>query len=72
VIISRGLRWAGHVVYWGTKRYACRSLVRKRDGRKQLGRCRCRWEGSMKINPKGWDGRMETGLPWMGTCGLLL
>lgn len=20
----------------------------------------------MKINPKGWDGRMETGLIWLG------
>jgi hypothetical protein len=42
---------------WG-KRNACRILVGKPGGKRQLGRHRHRWENSIKIDIRtiGWDG----------------
>jgi hypothetical protein len=39
---SRRMRWAGHVARMGEKRNAYRLLVGKPEGKRPLGRPRCR------------------------------
>jgi hypothetical protein len=57
----------------GEKRNACRILVGKPEGRRPLGRQRCRWVDNIKMNLReiGWDG-----VDWVklkiGTSGRLL
>jgi hypothetical protein len=41
MIKSRRMRWAGHVTGMGTKRNACRILMKKPEGKRPLGRPRC-------------------------------
>jgi len=43
VIRSRRMRWAGHVARMSEERGVYRVLVRKPEGRRPLGRPRCRW-----------------------------
>jgi hypothetical protein len=65
IIKSIRLRWAGHVARMGEKRNAYRILVGKQEGKRPLGRPRCRWV----------DNGMEwIGLIWLriGTSGGLL
>jgi hypothetical protein len=50
MIKSRRVRWAGHVVRMGENKNAYRILSGKPDGKKLLGRPRCRWEDNIKIN----------------------
>jgi hypothetical protein len=50
VIKSRRLRWAGHVARMGARRGAYRALLGKPEGRRQLGRPRCRWEDNIKMD----------------------
>jgi hypothetical protein len=50
VIKSRSMRWAGHVACMGKRRGIYRILVRKTEGRRPLGRTRCRWEYNIKID----------------------
>jgi hypothetical protein len=40
---SRRMRWPGHVAQMGAKRNAYRILVGKPEGKRRLGRPRCRW-----------------------------
>jgi hypothetical protein len=47
---SRRMRWAGHVAQMGPTRNAYRILVGKPDGKRPLGRTRCRWVDSIKID----------------------
>jgi hypothetical protein len=35
---------------WREKRNACRILVGKPEGKRSLGRCRCRWEDNIKMD----------------------
>jgi hypothetical protein len=49
VIISRRMRWRGHVSYMGEKRGVCRVLMGKPEGKRPLGRCRYRWEDNIKM-----------------------
>jgi len=49
VIKSRRMRWAGHVVRMGGKERLYRVLVRKPEGKRQLGRPRRRWEDNIKM-----------------------
>jgi hypothetical protein len=42
MIKSRRIRWAGHVAQMGEKRNTYRTLVRKPEGKRPLGRPRCR------------------------------
>jgi hypothetical protein len=53
-IIKLRMRWAGHVARMGEKRNAYRLLVGKPEGKRPLGRPRCRWGGVML-----------TGLVWL-------
>jgi hypothetical protein len=50
VIKLRSIRWVGHVVQMREKRNAYRLLVGKPEGRRALGRPRCRWVYNIKIN----------------------
>jgi len=43
MIKSRRMRWAGHVARMGEDREVYRVLVGKLEGRRPLGRPRCRW-----------------------------
>jgi hypothetical protein len=50
VIKSRIMRWAGHVACVGKSRGLNRVLVGKPEGRRPLGRPRCRWEDNIKMD----------------------
>jgi hypothetical protein len=43
ILKSRRMRWAGHVARIGEKRNVYRLLVGKPEGKRPLGRPRCRW-----------------------------
>jgi hypothetical protein len=49
VIKSRRMRWAGHVTRMGEERGVCRVLVGKLEGKRPLGRPRCRWVDNIRI-----------------------
>jgi hypothetical protein len=50
MIKTRRVRCAGHVARKGEKRYACRTLVGKPEGKRPLGRPRCRWVDNIKMD----------------------
>jgi hypothetical protein len=50
IIESRTVRWAGHVARMGAKRYAYRILVGKPEGKRPLGRTRCRWVDHSEVD----------------------
>jgi hypothetical protein len=50
IIKSRRMRCAGHGTRIGEKRNAYRILVGKPEGKRPLGRPRCRWEDNIKID----------------------
>jgi len=56
VIISGIMRWTGNVALRGERRDACRVLVRKPEGKRPLGRPRCRWKDTLVIlfQEMGW------------------
>jgi len=56
VIISRRVRFAGHVARSGVRRRAYRALVGKPVGRRPLGRSRLKWEDNIKLDIQevGW------------------
>jgi hypothetical protein len=58
VIKSRKMRWAGHVARMGDKRGTHWILVGRPEGRRPLGRLRCRWEDNieMDLQDVGWGG----------------
>jgi hypothetical protein len=71
-VITRRLRWAGHVTRTG--RGAYRVLMGNHEGRRRLGRPRRRWEDNIKmgLGEVGWGA--WTGSIWLrtGTGGGLL
>jgi hypothetical protein len=58
MIKSRRMTGAEHVARMAEKRNAYRILVRKPEGKRPLGRPRCRWVDNIKIDVRqtGWDG----------------
>jgi hypothetical protein len=48
--MSRSVRWAGHIACMGKERRAYMGLVGKPEGKRLLGRPRCRWENNIKWN----------------------
>jgi hypothetical protein len=50
VIISRLMRWAGHVACMGDGRGIYRVLVGRLEGKRPLGRPRRRWEDNNKLD----------------------
>jgi hypothetical protein len=58
MIKSRRMRWAGNVARMGETRNAYRILVGKPEGKRPLGRPRCRWVDNIKMDLEeiGWNG----------------
>jgi hypothetical protein len=50
VIVSRRMRWTGHVACMGENKGAYRILVGRPEGRRPLGRPRRRWEDNIKMD----------------------
>jgi hypothetical protein len=50
MIMSRRMRWAGHVTRMREKRNAYRTLVGKSEGKRLLGRQTGRWVNNIKID----------------------
>jgi len=50
VIKSRRMRWAGHVACMGGEKGIYRVLVGKPEGKRPLGRPRCRWVDNIKMD----------------------
>jgi hypothetical protein len=58
VIMSRRMRWAGHVARIGENRNAYRLLVGKPEGRRPLERPRRKWLDNIRMDlaEVGWGG----------------
>ena len=67
MIISRRMKWLGHVVRMGGKRSAYRVLVGTPQRKRPLRRPRLRWEYDIKENLKGIGWGAWTGLMWLRT-----
>ena len=50
VVKLRRMRWSGHVARMGKGRGVHRVLVGKPEGKRPLGRPRCRWEDNIKMD----------------------
>jgi hypothetical protein len=59
MIMSRRMRWAGHVAR-GENRNAYRILVGKPEGKRPMGRPWCRWVNNIKMDLK------RDGMGWYG------
>jgi hypothetical protein len=44
------MRWAGHVARTGDRRGAYRILLGRPEGKRPLGRPRCRWKDNIKMD----------------------
>ena len=64
VIKSRRMRWAGHVARMGEERGVYRVLLGKPEGRRPLGRPRCRWVDNIRMDLQ------EVGCAYMDWIGL--
>jgi len=53
VIISRTMKWAGHVASMGERSGVYRVLVVKPERKRPLGRPRLRWVDNIKMNLQG-------------------
>jgi len=49
VIKTRRMTWVGHVARTGKRTVMYRVLVGKPEGKRALGRPRCRWEDNIKM-----------------------
>jgi hypothetical protein len=61
ILMSRRMRWAGHVTRMGEKKNVYRLLVRKPEGERPLGRTRHRWIDNIKT---------DLFRDWIECCGL--
>jgi hypothetical protein len=50
IIKLRRMKWAGHVARMGERRNMYRLLVGKPEGKRPLGRLRCRWIDNIKMD----------------------
>ena len=64
VIKSRRIRWAGHVARMGEERGVYSVLLGKPEGRRPLGRPRCRWVDNIRMDLQ------EVGCGYMDWIGL--
>jgi hypothetical protein len=64
IIMSRRMRWTGHVARMGEKRNMHRLLVGKPEGRRPLGRLRHKWINNIKLD------LLEIGLSAVDWIGL--
>jgi len=66
VVKLRRMRWVGHVARMGQGRGVYRVLVGKTEGKRPLGRPRCRWEDNIKLDLQE-VGRRLWGLDGVGS-----
>jgi hypothetical protein len=68
-IKSRRTRWAGNVARMGEGRNVYRVLVGKPEGKRPLGRPKCRSEGRIRMDLRkiGWGGGGERGVDSPGS-----
>jgi hypothetical protein len=52
IIKSRSMQWAGHVARMKATRNAYGVLVGKPEGRRPVGRPRCKWEDNIKLDSR--------------------
>jgi hypothetical protein len=73
VIKSGRMSWKGCVVHMKEVRNAYKSLVGKPEGKRPLGKSKCRWEGDIKMDLKevGFEGVVWIPLR-IGSSGRLL
>ena len=65
-VIKSRIRWAGHVARMGEYRGVHRVLVGKPEGKRPLGRPRCRWEDNIKMGlQEVGGGRGDCGWSWL-------
>ena len=64
VIKSRRMRWAGQVECMNEERGMYRVLVGKPEGRRLVGRPRCRWVDDIRMDLQEVDVDIWTGLGW--------
>jgi len=57
--------WAGNAARIAERRGIYRVLVGKREGKRPLGRSRCRWEIILRWISRKWDGWAWTGMIWL-------
>jgi hypothetical protein len=75
IIMIKPRRMGRHIARTGEKRNAYRILTGKPEGKRPLGRTRCRWVDNIKTDVREReDGVVWTGLIWfgIGTSGRLL
>jgi hypothetical protein len=66
VIKSRRISWAGHVACIRERRGLYKVLVGKPEGKRLLGRHRCRWEDNIKLDLQ----EVGCGVIWTGSTWL--
>jgi hypothetical protein len=66
IIKSRTMSWVEHAARMGKKRSTYRLLVGKPEGKRPLGRTRCRWVGNvtMDLGEIGWAGVAQDRDEW--------
>jgi hypothetical protein len=72
---SRRMRWAGHIARMGEERKVYKVLVGNPEGKRPLGRPRCRWEDGIRMDLREIGlGGAWLGFDWLrtGTSGELL
>ena len=71
VVKLRRMRWPGHVAHMGEGRVVHRVLVGKPEGKRPVGRPRCRWEDNIKMDLQEVGCGVWTGSSWLriGTGG---
>jgi len=65
------MRWAGHVARMGKEKWVYRFLVGKPEGKRPLGRPRCRWVDNIRMDLQevgcgymDWIGRTQARDRW--------
>ena len=79
VIKLRRKRWAGHVARMGDVRGVYRVLVGKPEGKRPLGRPRCRWVDNIRMDLQevgcgymDWIGLAQDGERWQTLVSALM
>jgi hypothetical protein len=79
IIKSRRMTWAGHVARMGEKRNVYRLLVGKPEGKRPIGRPRCRWVESIRMDLRevgwgdvGWIGLAQDRNRWRALVNSVL
>jgi hypothetical protein len=50
VVKESGMRWTGYVAHMGQMKNTYKIMVRKPEGKRPLGKPRCRWEDNIRMD----------------------